>query len=30
MQILIDTNVLLDFALGREPFFAESKQISSP
>ena len=27
MRILIDTNVLLDFALGREPFFADSKQV---
>jgi len=27
MRILIDTNVLLDFAVGREPFFANSKQV---
>jgi predicted nucleic acid-binding protein len=27
MRILIDTNVLLDFALGREPFLADSKQV---
>ena len=27
MRIQIDTDVLLDFAIGREPFFTESKQI---
>jgi predicted nucleic acid-binding protein len=27
VRILIDTNVLLDFALGREPFFADSTQV---
>lgn len=27
MRILIDTNVILDFALGREPFFADSTQV---
>ena len=27
MKILIDTNVILDFFLSREPYFAEAKQL---
>jgi predicted nucleic acid-binding protein len=29
MRILIDTDVLLDFALGREPFLANSRRVLS-
>jgi hypothetical protein len=27
MRILIDTDVLLDFALGREPFVSEGQKV---
>lgn len=29
MKVLLDTNVILDFALERQPWFADSEQIMS-